>query len=140
MKKNLLFLVGVFSLFSVQNSKAFVLKTLTIPQSEEADVFNGNPIGVWNYKVFGAGPEYEEGVLFIRKDSEEYVVEVHLGNGTLIGQDVEIEGGSVKFNVNLEGMERVSVVLQVVDDTIVGKSYSSQGTYDIQGTRKIPRE
>lgn len=140
MKNNLQFLICIFSLLSVQNSNAFVFETVSIPCYEKAFFFNGNPIGVWNYRVFGAGPEYEKGVLFIRKDKDEYVVEVHLGNGTLIGQDVEIEGGFVKFNINLEGTERVSVVLQVVDDTIVGKSYSSQGTFDIQGTRKIPRE
>jgi hypothetical protein len=140
MKNNLLSLIAFFSFFLAQNASAFVIENMAISQTEETMVFDGNPVGVWDYTVTGAGPEYEKGVLFIRKDKSGYVVEVNLGNGTLTGQDVQIEGSSVKFNIILEGTERVSVVLQVVDDSIVGKSYSSQGTYNIQGTRKIPRD
>jgi hypothetical protein len=66
------------------------------------------------------------------------VVEVHLGNGVLNGQDVQLKGNTLKFSVNIAGTERVSVVLNDEADTIQGQASSSQGSFTIKGIRKLP--
>ena len=141
MRRNFLFFIGTFSFLFIQNMSASILHvTKTLVVIQKINPVNVDPIGVWDYTVVGAGSEYEKGLLFIRKENENYVVEVQLSTGVLTGQDVQIEGDTVKFNIIIEGTDRVSVVLQVEDDTISGNSYSSQGNYKIVGKRKLPQE
>ncbi len=139
MKRTFLSFMVTFAFLAIQNSHATPLhNTKTTQVFQILDSVSNNPIGVWNYTVSGAGSEYEKGLLFIRKENDAYVVEVQLSAGTLSGQDVEIEDDNVKFNIIIEGTERVSVVLKVVDDTISGNSYSRQGTFKILGKRVLP--
>ena len=141
MKRTIFFLIGTFVFLLSQNGGASVLHDTEIAKGDEVlSLFSSNPIGVWDYTVLGAGSEYERGILFIRKENNDYFVEVQLTAGTLTGQDVQIEGNSIRFNIFIDGTERVSVVLQVVDDTISGNSYSSQGTFKIEGKRKSPQK
>ena len=141
MRRNFLFFIGIFSFLFIQNMSASILHaTKTLVAIQNINTVNVDPIGVWDYTVAGAGSEYEKGLLFIRKENENYIVEVQLSAGVLTGQDVQIEGDTVKFNIIIEGTDRVSVVLQVADDEISGNSYSSQGNYKIVGKRKLPQE
>lgn len=141
MKRNILFFIGTFLFLFIQNMSASILRaTETLVVIQNINLVHVDPIGVWDYMVAGAGSEYEKGLLFIRKENENYVVEVQLSAGVLTGQDVQIEGDSIKFNIIIEGTDRVSVVLQVADDTISGNSYSSQGNFKIVGKRKLPQE
>lgn len=96
------------------------------------------PMGVWDYEVEGTEDAYRTGTLFVRKENGAPIVEVHLGNGVLIGQDVQVQGNTLKFMLNLDGVERVSVVLNVEKDVILGEVTSSQGSFTIKGTRKLP--
>ncbi len=96
------------------------------------------PLGVWDYEVVGTEEAYRKGVLFVRMEDGAPIVEVHLANGVLNGHDVQVKGDTVKFTVNIEGTERVSVVLNVTADTILGEASSSQGSFTIKGKRKLP--
>ncbi|WP_286815127.1 hypothetical protein, partial [Maribacter sp. UBA849] len=56
----------------------------------------------------------------------------------LTGQDVVVKDNGINFNVNFEGLKRVSFVLVVENDKIVGESYSAIGTSEIFGVRQLP--
>ena len=96
-----------------------------------------NPIGVWVYQAEGMEPEYSTGVFFIREENGKNVVEMQLEHGTLIGQDVVVSDTMIKFNVNIKGLERVSFVLLIEGNTIVGETSSTKGIHKISGTRKL---
>ncbi len=108
--------------------------------NEGSAKFLNKPVGVWEYTVFGAEAPYDKGVLFVNKSEGMFTVDVKLTHGTLTGQDVQVDSNTIKFNMNIEGMERVSVVLIVKDDEISGEAYSNQGTFKIQGKRKLPSQ
>ncbi|MFX0555222.1 hypothetical protein ACOCEA_00390 [Maribacter sp. CXY002] len=134
--------IGIISFFV---SLSFAWSSLPISENlwENAtigciDTLENNPIGVWEYTVFGAEAPYEKGVLFVENNNGAHKVDIQLSNGTLTGQDVEVRENTIKFNMNIEGMERVSVVLWVSNDDISGEAYSNQGTFKIQGKRKLP--
>ncbi len=95
-------------------------------------------VGVWDYEVEGTEDAYRKGVLFVRMEKGMPVVEVHLGNGVLTGQNVKIVGDTLNFMVNLDGVERIAIVLNAKDDKILGEASSSQGSFPISGTRKLP--
>lgn len=101
-------------------------------------LISDGPVGVWDYEVEVTEDGYRTGTLFVRKENGVHVVEVHLGNGVLNGQDVQVKGNTLKFNLNLDGVERVSVVLNAEEDTILGQVTSNQGNFTIKGTRKLP--
>jgi hypothetical protein len=110
-----------------------------IPQTESlTTVMDKGVLGVWDYEVEGTEDAYRKGVLFVRMEKGIPVVEVHLGNGVLNGQDVQLKGNTLKFSVNIAGTERVSVVLNDEADTIQGQASSSQGSFTIKGIRKLP--
>jgi len=97
-----------------------------------------SPIGVWLYNAEGISEAYRTGVFFIRKENGEYIVDVQLDTGSLSGQDVEITTDMIKFNMNIEGLERVSVVLMVKGNTLEGETSSARGVFKIKGVKKIP--
>jgi hypothetical protein len=101
-------------------------------------ILEQGPIGVWEYEVEGTEDAYKKGVLFVRLENGTPIVEVHLGNGVLNGQDIQLQGDTLKFIVNLDGVERVAIVLKSTGDTIIGEASSGQGSFRIKGTRKSP--
>lgn len=105
------------------------LRTMTVDEES---------IGVWDYEVEGTEDTYRKGVLFVRKENGVHLVEVHLGSGVLNGQDVQVQGNSLKFTLNLDGLERVSVVLNADKNVILGQVTTGQDTYTIKGKRKLP--
>jgi len=110
-----------------QNSSA---ELLIVEKSE-------NPIGVWLYTAEGLEPEYSTGVFFVREENGKNFVEVQLEHGTLLGQDVEVSDDMIKFNINIKGLERVSIVLLVKGNIITGETSTINGVYKISGTRKL---
>ncbi|WP_047246117.1 hypothetical protein [Maribacter thermophilus] len=139
MKKNLVKIVCALILF---------LPIFNIRASVEIEAFcfidnftqlGQGPVGVWVYTVSNADPEYSNGVLYIEeKEKGMYTVSVQLKNGTLTGQDVEVDGNTIKFGMNIEGVERVLVELKVDGNLIKGEVYTSQGPLKIEGNRKLP--
>ncbi|MFD0796786.1 hypothetical protein ACFQZJ_04890 [Maribacter chungangensis] len=128
----LVFLFGTNQgVFAAPDNQVVVLESITNDKG---------PLGVWDYEVEGTEDAYRKGVLFVRMEDGKPIVEVHLGNGVLNGQDVQLKGDTLKFIVNIDGVERVSVVLNAEDDTILGQASSAQGSFTIKGTRKMPPE
>lgn len=95
-------------------------------------------VGTWQYTVASAPLEYSTGVLSIVKDDGEYAVQVQLTGGTLKGENVSVDGNTIRFKVNIEG-GMVSVELAVTGDEITGTSSSSEGIYTIEGERLKPQ-
>lgn len=93
-----------------------------------------DPIGYWNYSAPNAPYEYSKGVMVISKVEGAYNVVVHVNGGSIIGEDVKVNGNEIKFKVYIEG-DTVSVTLTVDNDTISGNSVSSQGSLAIEGKR-----
>lgn len=138
MKKGVYLCIGTFFLFFMGTSNTFgncLFQEAIHTKIAQLDV--ANPIGVWKCNIEGASPGYENGILFVRKENGSYSIEVQLSNGTLTGQDVLVEEDSIKFIVNIEGMERVSVVLKVIGDIVLGEAYSAKGSYVVKGARQI---
>ncbi|WP_405410223.1 hypothetical protein [Maribacter sp. Asnod1-A12] len=116
-------------------------------KSFESDIFfqqikaksfsNDSVLGVWKYTMTNVDVPYEKGIFFITKKGDLYDVAVKLGTGILTGQDVIVQNSTINFNVNFEGLKRVSFVLTVKDDKIMGESYSAIGTSEILGVRQL---
>lgn len=130
-------ILGVLVLVFGTNLDSFAASDIQIPVNETTTL-NKGPLGVWDYEVEGTEDAYRKGVLFVRLENGKHFVEVHLGNGVLNGQDVQLKGDTLKFIVNLDGVERVAIVLQSKEDSIIGEASSSQGNFTIRGTRKLP--
>jgi hypothetical protein len=104
--------------------------------NKEYATINDNLVGGWSYTVEGAPEGYQNGLLIIVKDGENYKVQVQVGGGTLLGENVKVSGNSIDFEVMVEG-GRVSVDLTAKGDTISGKSTSSEGSYNIKGEKSL---
>lgn len=140
MIKRIHFLAGclVFLLTASYNGHAATRDTALKTNVLTVVTTKNGPLGVWDYEVSGTEDAYKKGVLFVRLENGQHKVEVHLGNGVLNGQDVEVNGNTLKFMVNIDGVERVAVVLNANEDSLVGEASSSQGTFKIKGSRKLP--
>lgn len=122
---------------SLTNLWAFNKDTLII-QVKEID-WSTNFFGVWNCKVTGAAPEYQNSILFVTENEHGLPsVVVQLESGTLSGQQVLIDENILRFDINLEGIERVSIVLEPVKDQLRGKVSTSGGELPVICTRKLP--
>ena len=95
-------------------------------------------LGVWNYAMSNVDSLYEKGILFISKKENIYDVAIKYPEGIYTCQDVIIENDRINFNVNIAGLERVSFVLMVEGDRIIGESYSHAGSSRILGARQFP--
>ncbi len=96
-------------------------------------------LGAWVYTVENVPYEYSKGVFLISKEKGAYNVQVQLPHGTLTGEDIEVKGNTVKFNLFIEG-QSVSVELTSNGDKISGESNSMDGTYQIEGKRQAQPE
>jgi len=105
---------------------------------QERLVSGESVLGIWNYTMINVESSYEKGVLFISKNENTYDVVIKYPEGIYTCQDVIIDNDRVNFNVNIAGLERVSFVLMVEGDLIIGESYSTSGSSQIKGTRQLP--
>lgn len=132
------FLAGLLVLVSCISVGAQAAVSKTVPVGEPMNLLVADgPIGVWDYEVAGTEDAYGSGILFVRKENGVHVVEVHLGSGVLNGQDVQVQGNTLNFTLNLDGVERVSVVLNVEKDSILGQISYPHGTFTMNGNRKL---
>ena len=111
-----------------------------VSENSIAPISSDTVLGVWKYKMTNVDAPYEKGVFFITKKGDFYDVAVKLTTGMLTGQDVLVKGNGINFNVNFEGLKRVSFVLVVEDNKIMGKSYSTIGNSEIFGVRQLPEQ
>lgn len=111
-----------------------------VSENSIAPISSDTVLGVWEYTMTNVDAPYEKGVFFITKKGDFYDVAVKLTTGMLTGQDVLVKGNGINFNVNFEGLKRVSFVLVVEDDKIMGESYSTIGNSEIFGVRQLPEQ
>jgi hypothetical protein len=96
--------------------------------------------GIWSFRVPGAENGYEKGLLVISKTKAGYGLQVDLENGSLTAYDVLAEGNDLQFHVNLDGVERIGVVLRFTGHQLKGQAIAKAVTYAINGTRQLPEQ
>lgn len=95
--------------------------------------------GVWDCEVKGAVPEYQRSTLFITMEEKgSPSVIVQLSNGSIKGQNVRIEDTTISFDMNIEGVERVTVILKHNNGTLKGKVITTEGDLIVNCLRKYP--
>lgn len=100
------------------------------------ETMKDNLVGGWSYTVKGAPQGYEKGLLMIIRKGDGYNVQIQVGGGTLVGENVKVKGNTIDFEVMVEG-GRVAVHLTAKGETISGKSTSSEGSYTIEGKKTL---
>ncbi|HET8736841.1 MAG TPA: hypothetical protein VFM69_09595 [Pricia sp.] len=122
--------------FSVHGNLIMTPTTIENNVWTSPETMKDNLVGGWSYTVEGAPQGYEKGLLMIIRDGDGYKVQIQVGGGTLLGEDVKVKGNTIDFEVMVEG-GRVSVNLTAKGETISGKSTSSEGSYNIEGTKTL---
>lgn len=132
----------IFQLFSyfpmTMNNRSEITEPINI---EKEKVTNADiALGVWRCKFINENinPVYKDGMLFVTKQKGKYDVVVKFSNGLLSGQDVFVSDDQIKFHVNIDGLERLSFVLQINGNQIIGESYSVKGASRVLGKRQVP--
>jgi hypothetical protein len=118
---------------------ATMAKTNIAESKKDISVSVDGLLGAWVYTVENVPYEYSKGVFLISKENGAYNVQVQLTHGTLTGEDIEVKGNTVKFNLIIEG-QSVAVELTSNGDKISGESNSMDGTYQIEGARQAQPE
>jgi len=95
--------------------------------------------GGWSYTVEGAPEGYTEGFLLIVKDGDTHKVQIQIAGATMQAENVSSKGNDIMFDVMVEG-DKVAVTLTVDGSKISGKSVSSQGTFNVSGTKTLSAE
>lgn len=101
-------------------------------------ILNEMALGAWEYSMTDMPAPYHEGVLYITKDNGVYNIAVNVATGVLTGQEVSVNEDRINFNLNISGLERVSFVLLVTGDRILGEGYSAHGSNKITAKRLYP--
>ncbi|WP_405398902.1 hypothetical protein [Maribacter sp. Asnod2-G09] len=97
-------------------------------------------LGVWEFLMPDADAPYRKGRIFISKPNNVYQVVISLKTGSLNGQDIRVDDNRINFNINIEGIERTSFVLEVEGDKMIGEFYSESGSSDVLAKRQLPLE
>ena len=123
----------IFALLAAPSVMASPLQT---DSAAVAHTVGDKFVGGWSYTVEGAPEGYKDGLLVIVKEGDAYKVQVQIGGGTLLGENVKVNGSTITFDVMVEG-SKVAVSLTTKGDTISGKSTSSEGSLNINGKKTI---
>ncbi len=131
-RKHIPLCVAILCLIAVSPVMAISQNDTNIASSLIGDKF----VGGWSYTVEDAPEGYETGLLVIVKEGDSYKVQVQIGSGALLGDNVKVSGNTISFDVMVEG-GKVAVTLTAKGDAITGKSTSSEGSYTIKGEKTI---
>lgn len=135
-----LFYIQVFFVSQAVLTNDSVLKSSTEIINNNEFISGDKVLGIWSCMFTNERVDspYKEGIIFIAKHKDTYDVALKFSNGILSGNDVVIKNDLINFNVNIEGIERVSFVLLVEGNNIKGESYSTNGSSQILGKRQLP--
>ncbi|MDF4202256.1 hypothetical protein PXD56_04790 [Maribacter sp. SA7] len=97
-------------------------------------------LGVWKFLMPDADAPYKKGRMFISEKSGKYNVVISLKTGSLNGQDIKVEDNRINFNINIEGIDRTSFVLEVEGDKMIGEFYSENSSSEVLAKRQLPAE
>lgn len=130
-------ITNVLFFHSISENRTIKSHDLVIQEQTIED----NPVlGVWEFLMPEADEPYRKGRIFITKPADVYTVVISLDTGTLNGQDIKIDNNRINFNINKEGIERISFVLEVEGDKMIGDFYSESGSGEVLAKRQLPFE
>lgn len=92
--------------------------------------------GSWDYSVQDVPVEYSSGVLHISKKKKVYIVKLELPGGNLPTDNVRVDKNKLTFSVDIEG-SIVDVALIMNGDSFKGESNTPDGTFMLEGNRRI---
>ena len=92
--------------------------------------------GSWDYSVQDVPVEYSSGVLHISKKKKVYIVKLELPGGNLPTDNVRVDKNKLTFSVDIEG-SIVDVALIMDGDSFKGESNTPDGTFMLEGNRRI---
>jgi len=97
-----------------------------------------DPVGKWKFNAPGAPYGYEQGIIEISKDSDQYKATI-----SFTGMDYKFELEKVKyedeklsFNLFLDGEDIYILMVFSEEDKITGKAVYSQGEISLHATRQ----
>ena len=96
---------------------------------------NSNVEGVWSYEASGTPYEYSKGEITIKQVDNAHEVVVSVNYSNLKGDNVNVDGGKVKFNLYVEDL-KVEVELNIEGDKLTGQAKSYEGNFALKGQRK----
>ena len=129
---NVLFMNSFIENRSIKSSLAII---------EQEQIIDKNPVlGVWEFLMPDADAPYKKGRIFISKPNGVYQVVISLKTGSLNGQDITVDDNRINFNINIEGIDRTSFVLEVEGDKMIGEFYSESGSSEVLAKRQLPLE
>jgi len=94
-------------------------------------------IGVWSYEIENSPFNFEQGKFFITERDGETTVALQLDNGVITAYDVVVKDNKIWFNINNEGLKKVSILLVASGDLLKGEIYSEDTSYKITAKRII---
>ncbi|MGB5228660.1 MAG: hypothetical protein WBN55_10380 [Eudoraea sp.] len=128
-------LISLLLIFS--NSYSLEMcNTLDMVESSDIVVKKKKWTGSWDYSVQDVPVEYSSGVLHISKKKKVYTVKLELPAGNLPADNVRVDKNKLTFSVDIEG-SMVDVALIMDGDSFKGESYTPDGTFMLEGNRRI---
>lgn len=140
MKKSIKSIFGVLAVLAIFISSPLQANN-TIKNKECAIVYAiGDKLaGGWEYTVEGAPEGFEKGFMLVVNQNGTYKIQLQMGGGTFMGESVIAKGSKLNFSVDVEG-EKVTVALVMKGSKFTGTSISSQGVFNVMGTKTISAE
>lgn len=128
-------LISLLLIFS--NSYSLEMcNTLDMVESSDIVIKKKKWTGSWDYSVQDVPVEYSSGVLHISKKKKVYTVKLELPAGNLPADNVRVDKNKLTFSVDIEG-SMVDVALIMDGDSFKGESYTPDGTFMLEGNRRI---
>lgn len=118
------------------NATTVMSKNTIETDKSDVSITKDELIGTWFYTVENVDYQYSKGALLITKENENYNVQVQLSQGVISGDEIEVNGNTITFSVNIEG-QTIAVKLTVEGEKISGESSSADGVFKIVGTRQV---
>ncbi len=105
------------------------------PEPKEAWVSLFDTVeGRWKYNVQNVDPQYQEGVMYISKEADNFAIKIMISGGMMPTEEVKVNDSEVAFVVYVED-DRVEIKLVFDGDTFAGTGTSSQGPFTLTGKR-----
>ncbi len=111
------------------------VRAAVTPETKDAWVSLFDSVeGRWKYNVQNVDPQYQEGVMYISKEADNFAIKIMVSGGMMPTEEVKVNDNQVAFVVYVED-DRVEIKLVFDGDTFAGTGTSSQGPFTLTGKR-----
>lgn len=90
-KRQILLVIAILCLVAVSP----VMAVSQYATDSSSGLIGDKFVGGWSYTVEGAPEGYKDGLLVIVKEGDGYKVQVQIGGGTLLGDNVKVDGSTM---------------------------------------------